>query len=162
MINSPTIKEKLITSLKEKVESELLEIKKAFESSRSLATSEEMKSEGKYDTRSIEAGYIAGAQQKRVQELELELGLLDEVNLNHKPDTVAVGSLVEIEHNNLSRAYFICSTGGGNILRVEGQVIMVISAFSPIGAEVIGLKAGDDFEIEQRGEEKQYLVKAIA
>jgi len=162
MTKSSLPKEKLISALKEKIEDELEEIKKAYKSSHDLATSSEMKSEGKYDTRSIEAGYLAGAQQKRVQELELELGLLDEININHLPDTVSVGSVVEIEYNNLSRLYFISSTGGGSFLSVEGVTIIVISAFSPIGAEVIGLASGDQFEVEHKNESRQYLVKAIS
>lgn len=158
MTKSPIEKEKLIEALKEKVQAELSEIKKAFQSSHSLATSSEMKSEGKYDTRSIEAGYIAGAQQKRVQELELELGLLDEININHLPDTVSVGSIVEIKYNDLTRVYFISSTGGGSFLSVEDHTVMVISAFSPIGAEVIGLAKNDEFEVEHKNESRQYQV----
>ena len=161
MTKSPIEKEKIIAALKEKVQSELGEIKKAFASSHDLATSSEMKSEGKYDTRSIEAGYIAGAQQKRVQELELELGLLDEINISHLPDTVSVGSLVEIKYNDLTRLYFISSTAGGSFLSVQGQTIMVISAFSPIGTEVIGLSAKDEFEVEHKNETRQYQLISI-
>ncbi len=154
-------KKNLIASLKANVQSELTKAKQAFESSQSLATSSEMKSEGKYDTRSIEAGYIAGAQQKRVSELELELGLLDEINIDHPPKTVSVGSLVEIELNGHRRFYFISSTGGGTILKEGEQAVMVISAFSPLGSEVIGLGVDDDFEVESNGEVRSYIVKSI-
>ncbi len=161
MIKSPIPKEKLVEALKEKVKEELSEIKKAFKSSHSLATDSEMKAEGKYDTRSIEAGYIAGAQQKRVQELEQELGLLDEINVNHLPDTVSVGSIVEIEFNDLTRMYFISSTGGGSFIPIDGQTVMVISAFSPIGSEVIGLGPGDDFEVEHKNQNRSYKVISV-
>ena len=155
-------KEKILNTLKENITKELAQAKEAYKSTQNLVTADDMKSEGKYDTRSIEAGYLAGAQKKRVDELELELNLLDEIDLKHLNDTVSVGSLVEISFNDIKRPYFISSTSGGSMIRVEGQVVLVISAFSPIGTEVIGLKAGDQFEVVIKGESREYEIVKIS
>jgi len=154
-------KENILNFLKDQLQSEYDQAKEAYESSHSHATSGELKSEGKYDTRSIEAGYLAGAQKKRVDELEQELKLLDEIDLGLSPDTVSVGSLVEIEFNEMARLYFISSTSGGTMMKTSDGVILVISAFSPIGVEVIGLTTGDSFDVEIKGESREYTVKAI-
>ncbi len=155
-------KESILKYLKDQLQSEFDQAKKAYDTSRAHATSDELKSEGKYDTRSIEAGYLAGAQKKRLDELENEVKLLEEIDLNHPSNTVSVGSLVEIELNGMNRKYFISSTSGGTMIRSAGEVILVISAFSPIGVEVIGLKKGDSFEVEIQGNTREYTVASIS
>ena len=147
--------------LKDQLQTEFEKAKLAFETSRGHATNQELKSEGKYDTRSIEAGYLAGAQKVRVDELENDIKLLDEIDLTLSSDTVSVGSLVEIEHNNMTRTYFISSTSGGTMIKDGNKVILIISAFSPIGAEVIGLSIGDSFEVEIQGNLREYSLKSI-
>lgn len=154
-------KKEIVSQLRTRVEDELAKVKEAYASSHNLATSSELKSEGKYDTRSIEAGYIAGAQKKRVDELELELGLLDEINTEHTPESISVGSLVTIEFNKMERLYFISSTGGGSMLNFSGETVLVISAFSPIGSEAIGLESGDEFEVENANGTRLYKIKRI-
>ena len=153
----------LLEELKNRIKHELEQAKSAFDTTRKHATDAELKADGKYDTRSIEAGYLAGAQKKRVDELELELGLLDEVSLTHASDKVSVGSMVSLEHNGQERVYFISSTSGGSMIKVLGEVVLVISAFSPIGSEVIGLEVGDSFEVEVKegSEPREYQVKKI-
>ena len=154
-------KKAVLEFLKDQLQTEFEKVKHAFETSRGHATSQELKSEGKYDTRSIEAGYLAGAQKVRVDELENDIKLLDEIDLSLPNDTVSVGSLVEIEHNNMTRTYFISSTSGGTMIKDGDKVILIISAFSPIGAEVIGLSAGDSFEVEIQGNLREYNLKSI-
>lgn len=153
----------LLEELKTRLKREIEQAKKAFATSRLHATSEELKADGKYDTRSIEAGYLAGAQKKRVDELELELNLLEEVNIEHSPDKVSVGSLVLLKFNEQERLYFISSTSGGSMIKIGNHVVLVISAFSPIGSEVIGLEAGDTFEVEisENSEPREYQVVSI-
>ncbi len=154
-------KENILNFLKEQMQAEYEKAKKAYDTSREHASSDEMKSEGKYDTRSIEAGYLAGAQKKRVDELEVEIKLLDEIDLKLPANTVSVGSLVEIEYNDMTRHYFISSTSGGTMMKTDDGVVLVISAFSPIGVEVIGLSSGDSFEVELQGSTREYTVKSI-
>jgi transcription elongation GreA/GreB family factor len=155
------MKKTILDHLKLTLEEELKKARDAYETSHKHATDSELKADGKYDTRSIEAGYLAGAQKKRVEELELEIKLIEEVNLDHVNDTVSVGSLVSLKHNNQQRKYFISSTSGGSMIKVEDEVVLVISAFSPLGSEVIGLKKGDSFEIEVSDQMRDYEVLDI-
>ena len=63
-----------------KLEGLLLEkIQKAeevYQSSYEYTTKGDVKSDGKYDTRGTEAGYLAGAQKKRMEELKNDLNRL--------------------------------------------------------------------------------------
>lgn len=153
-------KENILQKLKETLDHELAQCEAAAKSTRDLATQADLKQEGKYDTRAIEASYLASAQQKRVEEIKMELQLLDELDLK-KSTTVQMGSLVELEFNNKSRFYFLTSIEGGALLEVDGFAVMSISVFSPLGSEALGLKIGESFEVETPKESRLYNVKTI-
>jgi len=157
-------KKKILEKLIDNVKEELDGLKKAYDSTHSLMTAPDMKSEGKYDTRGIEAGYLAGAQKVRVTELEQELQLLEEIKVREfKPDEeVAIGALVELDLNGFVKKYFISPTAGGTMVEADGESILVISVFSPIGAEVLQLKAGDDFELETKGDPREYKILSVS
>jgi hypothetical protein len=129
-------KSTIVSQLKQKLEKELSESLAASASTKGLSSSDDLKSEGKYDTRAIEAGYLASAQMRRVEELKGELALLDEMIIDLPNEHICVGHLVTLEFNSKIQYYFISSTSGGTILQVEGSPILVISAFSPLGREL--------------------------
>ncbi|MCP4913578.1 MAG: GreA/GreB family elongation factor [Oligoflexia bacterium] len=153
---------KILQILIDRTEEELKKAKESFDSSRNFATDEEFKSESKWDTRSIEAGYLAGAQGMRVDELEKDLNLLQEVDLSLVNDKeVGIGSIVEFEFNGQTRTYFLAPVGGGTLIDLDGEAILVISIFSPIGHNAIGLGAGESFVVEIKGEEREYTIVSI-
>jgi len=155
-------KRKILKELTNKAKKELKAAQEAYNSSHQHVTDEDLKSEGKYDTRSVEAGYLASAQKGRVEERQLEIQLLDEIVLDHDPQHIGVGSLVELLHNNQKRLYFISSTSGGTPLLIDGTPILVISAFSPIGEQAIGLEKGESFEVVlDNGQTREYEVISI-
>jgi transcription elongation GreA/GreB family factor len=156
-------KQHILEQLINKVEEEKATIKKALEMSLSHVKDPDMKQESKYDTRSIEAGYLADGQRARLHELELELKLLNEIP-NRKfssQNEIAVGALVDIEFNKKIKTYFLSTTGGGTILDIQGQHLLVISVFSPIGAEILGLKSKDTFELQTPSEKRQYKIISV-
>lgn len=154
-------KNKILNELMTKAKNDYEGLKKALGTTKDHASDSDMKAEGKYDTRSIEAGYLAGAQKVRVDELENEVKLLEEISLAHTSDVICVGSLVEIELNEQRRLYFISSTAGGTILNIDNNPILVISAFSPIGDCAIGLSKNDSFEIENKNGVREYTILNI-
>ena len=147
---------KLINQLNE----ELDKAKTAYETAKNLTQEPDFKAESKWDTRSIEAGYLAGAQKKRVDELEMDVKMIEELageKLN-KAASVGIGSLVDIEFNDQTRKYFIAPTAGGTMIEDNGEVVLVISVFSPIGDGVVNLSENDTFEIEMKGANREYTV----
>jgi len=154
-------KKLIINDLVARLQKELKEVEEAVASARELATHSESKQEGKYDTRSIEAGYLAGAQAKRVEELKLDIQMLEDLDIESKADQLQLGSLGLIRHNKAEKFYFLSSTAGGTIVDVNGQGILIISVFSPIGDAAIGMKVGDSFEVETPRELREYEVLQI-
>lgn len=159
-----TVKEEIKKVLLEKVQEELSVAQEIYNSSRSLTQSDDFKSESKWDTRATEAGYLASAQKQRVEDLKLEIKLIEEIDISSiQPDQeISLGALVELEHNNIRRFYFLSSTAGGTPLLIQDKAILVISVFSPLGKELLGLKVGDEVELERGDEVKEYTICSIA
>lgn len=153
-----TVAQALLGHLKDEFE----KAQEVYENSRGASQEADMAQEGKYDTRAIEAGYLAGALKKRVDELEIDVKLIEEL-IEELPQgkKVQIGSLVELKFNNQTRHYFITPTAGGTMLNVDGNGLLVISVFSPIGNEVLDLEAGDIFDVETGDITREYEVVSV-
>jgi transcription elongation GreA/GreB family factor len=101
------------------------------------------KPENKYDTRAIEASYLASAQADRMVDLKQMIGFYDAFDPGIRA-TVQVGALVELEDDRGSRWVFIAPRGGGNGVTVDGIDITVLSTRSPLGRALAGLSEGDE------------------
>ena len=73
------MKEQILSELIGKMKAEMTALEAAAKSNKDFATDQEFKAESKYDTRSLEAGYLASAEAKRVEELKLDIQMLEEV-----------------------------------------------------------------------------------
>lgn len=154
------MKEALLKELITRAKVELLKLEEAALAQKNFATDQEFKAESKYDTRALEASYLASAEAKRVEELRLEIQILEEVDVNasKKLGEISIGALAELLHKGQNRKYFLIPTAGGTLLNVEGEAVLVVSVFSPIGDAMMGLKVGEHFEIETPKETRDYQV----
>ncbi len=158
------MKQKLLDELIGKLKAELIELESAAKATKDFATDQEFKAESKYDTRSLEASYLASAEAKRVEDLKLEIQMLEEVDLkgSQEADEVSIGSLVNLRHQNQDRCYFLIPTAGGTILNVDNRPVLVVSVFSPLGAAALGLKVGEEFEVETPKNTRTYQVISLS
>lgn len=156
MLDKKIILEKLIENL----QTELSVVEEAAKSARDLATADDLKSEGKYDTRAIEASYLASGQQKRVEEIKTDIQMLEEIEIQNSKK-LQMGSLALISHKGIERYYFLTSTSGGSMLTVDGHTVLVISVFSPLGNGALGLEEGELFEVETPKELRTYQVLKV-
>lgn len=154
------MKQKLLTELIDKMKTEMHELEAAAKSNKDFATDQEFKAESKYDTRSLEASYLASAEMSRVEDLKLDIQMLEEVDLkiSQTSSEVCIGSLVELSHKEQVRSYFLIPTAGGTLMNVDGKAVLVVSVFSPLGDAVLGLKVGEEFEVETPKETRTYKV----
>lgn len=153
----------IIEQLLTNVQNDLKLASEALESVKQFKYESDMKQEHKYDTRGIEAGYLSDGQAKRVEELQLELKLVEEIphRVYQSDEEIGIGALLEIEFNKLKKYYFLSTTSGGTMLNIEGQGVLVISVFSPIGSAVMGLKCGDSFELETQSGVREYTIRSV-
>lgn len=142
------VKKKVIEALVASLEKERLTYERIAAQSRLDAIDGEMKQEGKYDTRAIEAGYLAGAQKRRLEEIIVEIQSLkslgDEAHLVHQ--RITAGSLVCVQpeaRGAESQWYFLSPLSGGLEIEV-GLLVKVVSLRSPIGQALVGLGVGEE------------------
>lgn len=154
------MKKQILDELISRARIELAGLEASAKSNRDFATDPEFKAESKYDTRGLEASYLASAEAKRVEELKLEIQILEEVDVDQskKLGEISIGALVELEHANQKRKYFLIPTAGGTIVKVDEEAVLVVSVFSPIGDALLGLKSGDDFDVETPKETRNYQI----
>lgn len=154
------LKQKLLDELLRKAREELVDLTRAALETKNFATDQEFKAESKYDTRALEASYLASAEAKRVEELKLEIQILEEVDLNASSRTkeISIGALVELSFGGRKMLYFLIPTAGGTLLKFGDDAVVVVSVFSPIGDAMLGLKAGADFEVETPKETRSYQI----
>lgn len=154
------MKKIILDELIKRAKDELSGIEESFKSNHDFATDQEFKAESKYDTRALEASYLASAEARRVEELKLEIQILEEVDVDasKKLGEISIGALVDLLHKDQKRRYFLIPTAGGTVISAEGDAVMVVSIFSPIGDALMGLKVGDDFEVETPKETRHYQV----
>jgi transcription elongation GreA/GreB family factor len=109
------------------------------------ATNEESQPENEYDTRALEASYIAGAQSKRAQEIEESIALLKQVQVRSfaEDDSIAMTALIQVRDESGLSTFFLIPRGAGLFVEFEGQKIKILSAKSPLGSALVGQGAGD-------------------
>jgi transcription elongation GreA/GreB family factor len=109
------------------------------------ATDPDSKAENKYDTRTLEASYIARGQAKRVTELQegvQAFSALSGIELD-EGSAASLGSLVALEGPGGLDHYFIGPAAGGTEILHEGCEVVIITPSSPMGQKLVGRREGD-------------------
>jgi transcription elongation GreA/GreB family factor len=123
------------------------------------ATHAESKAENKYDTRGLEAAYLADGQRRRLHEIETALAAYRNLPPTIGSDEcVRVGALLCLEHDGVERWFFLGPEAAGLKLQHEGREILVISPRSPLGQSLLGRQVGDEVGIRVNALPQVYTV----
>lgn len=120
----------------------------ALSGAREAATGADTKAENKYDTRGLEASYLAAGQAEQAEELRSSLQAVENFDFSDfdPDDSIAVGALVEVEQDGEIRYYLLAPAGGGIVLEgEEGETVTVLGAASPLAERLRGRKPGEIF-----------------
>ena len=138
-------KRAIINKIIAKLAGELEVYVRAAQFARAEATHEQNKAEHKYDTRGLEASYLARGQSRQAAELEAALAEFEK--LDPRPfaagEAIALGALVELEHGGEKSLYFLGPRAGGTEVVHDRREILVITPQSPLGTQLLGGKQGD-------------------
>ena len=127
------------------------------------ATHAESKAENKYDTRGLEAAYLADGQRRRLHEIETALAAYRNLQPGSSVDGRArVGALLCLDHDGAERWFFLGPDAAGLKLQHDGREILVITARSPLGQGLLGREVGDEVELRVHGQLQRYEVLQIA
>lgn len=143
-------KKQLLRLIVERLTGDLDTLMKAAMAAHEAATHEENIPDNKYDTLSLEASYVAQGQANRAQEVRLALQAYRSLTLQpfDASDEIRLTALVTLEsEDGAVRSVFIGPLEGGLKLQLEGEEILVITASSPMGRELLGKFINDTVEM---------------
>lgn len=156
-------KQLVIQKILAKLEEDRDVLVRAARESRTEATDESSKAEDKYDTRGLEASYLAGGQSRLAEEAGQALKIVQRLALlDFAPgDEITIGALVEVKSKKQSQFYFLSPRGGGIQVEVEGKTIVVLTPQSRLGQMLVDRVVGDSFTFEQGGSELEYRIVSL-
>ncbi len=119
-------------------------MEKAARASHAEATHESSKAESKYDTRGLEAAYLAGGQARQAKEImdSIELYRALPVRDFGSKEPIDLTALVELDVDGARALYFIGPRNGGLEIESNPKEITVITPQSPLGQHLMGKKPG--------------------
>ncbi|HTB82403.1 MAG TPA: hypothetical protein VK742_02000 [Candidatus Sulfotelmatobacter sp.] len=133
-----------------KLTSELEVYFRAAEYARDEATHEQNKAENKYDTRGLEASYLARGQSRQAAELEAAIVEFQKLEAKKfsEPDEIDLGALIVLEMSGEQNFYFLGPRAGGTEVEHDRKDILVITPLSPLGEQLMGRKSGDSLQLK--------------
>lgn len=157
-------KRALLDAVIAKLEAELAALTQAALATHAEATDEENKAEDKYDTRGLEASYLAHGQSKAAEEAAQAVAQFRALPLRDYStgDPIGVGALVTLEIQGRHSHYFIGPRAGGTEVSHEGRTVLVITPSSPLGRQLVGRRSGDAFTLDQGGRKSAASLAAVA
>ena len=157
-MNKSTLIDKIIKALRSELETYV----RAANSSHEEATAEENRAENKYDTRGLEASYLATGQANKVMELEDAIGAFEDMKARSFDDsTIDLGTLVELDQDGEKSYYFIGPSAGGTEITDGEREVLVITSQSPLGSQLQGRKKGDRLELTLSGVKQQIQIMNV-
>lgn len=124
----------------------------AAKETRGEAIHEDSRAEHKYDTRGLEASYLAEAQARQAEDARHQLALFETLRLREygPADPIGLGALIEVRLGNHRDRYFTGPASGGLEVEIDGVEVTVVTCESPLGKHLFGARQGARFELNGR------------
>lgn len=142
------MKSALLEKIRLELKASLERLAKAAMEAHAAATDPGSKAEGKYDTRSLEASYLAAGQARQVDELAAAVRVFESLNLHDfaMDATIDAGALVEVEMRGETSLLLLVPAAGGMVLEADGQEITLLTPASTLYQKLLGMRSGDFLE----------------
>ena len=161
----PVNKRAIVQKIVARLDAELETYAQSARAAHADATHEQSKAENKYDTRGLEASYLARGQSRQAAETETAKQLFLSLELRaFGPETpINLGALMELEVETGGERsfYFIGPKAGGTEISHAQKSILVITPESPLGREVMGKRQGAVLRISIGGISRDYRVVSV-
>ncbi len=138
----------LLQQIRGELRSRLERLSKAAYEAHAAATDPGSKAEGKYDTRSLEASYLAAGQARQVDELAESVRIFETLALPdfEADEEIDAGALVKVELAGESSFYLLVPASGGLVIEHEGMEITLLTPASALYRNLLGMRAGESLE----------------
>jgi transcription elongation GreA/GreB family factor len=160
----------LVVQLAARLEAERAAAASSVASAHHAATDAEARPENKYDTRALEASYLAEAQSARLASLQEAIARLARMPLRAftEDDPAQLSALVEVEADGETSWLFLTEVGAGHELvgpaqlaRGAGAKVRAVTVLSPLGRALVGARVGDAVAVRLGGETRTYEVISV-
>ena len=143
------MKSELLTRIRTELRANLDRLSKAAFEAHAAATDPGSKAEGKYDTRSLEASYLAAGQARQVDELAESVRVFETLSLPDFAfdDAVDAGALVEVELNGETQFFLLVPASGGLVIVHEGREVTLLTPDSALYRKLLEMRAGDSLDL---------------
>src|SRR5258706_6675699 len=158
-MNKTLLVQQIIATLNEN----LTVLQRAARASHVEATHESSKAENKYDTRGLEAAYLAGGQARQAKEILDSIKLYQSLALRDlgRDDPIDLTAVVKLDADRFQAMYFIGSKSGGLEVEYDGQEIVILTPQSPLGQNLLEKKAGHRWAAELGGSIVKYHIVEV-
>jgi hypothetical protein len=142
------MKDRLLDAIRAELRARFDRLTRAAKDAHAAATDPGSKAESKYDTRSLEASYLAAGQSRQLDELARDVTLFDSVSLPAFAidDAIDSGALVEVELDGESTWFLLAPAAGGLEIEHDGRAITLLTPESTLYRNLLGLRVGDSRE----------------
>lgn len=142
------MKSEILEKIRSELRAQLDRLAKAALEARAAATDAGSKAESKYDTRNLEASYLAVGQAKQVEDLAEAVRIFEGFTLPDfaMEDAIDAGALVEVEQGEETLHFLLAPVAGGLEIGHEGMEITLLTPESPLYRKLLGLRAGDSLD----------------
>ncbi len=158
MLTKPDV----LSAIRSSLAAELETLAHATRLARDEATGEESRPENEYDTRALEASYLAAGQGARLETLRGLASWFAQQTGKTPMERVGVGALVQLERDDGGRRWFFMAPTGGVHAKVDGTEVAVISPESVLGREIIDLEEDDGAEVHGPKGVFEWVVVSVA
>src|SRR6267378_599613 len=138
-------------------------LEKAARAAHAEATHESSKAENKYDTRGLEAAYLAGGQARQAREILESIKVYSALHLKEfgATEPIDLSAVVELETERTIGIYFIGPRSVGFEVEYEGAEIIVITPQSPLGQQLMGKNTGQRWTANFNGSRRSYRIVSV-
>ena len=156
-------KQKLMDSVISLMEEELARARAAYNSTNEAATADENRPENQFDTRALEASFLARGQAARIAEVEHGIKVLKDLPMKEFTSETPVqgGALVTVECDGQQQRHFVLPVGAGLSVSDGKEKISVVTYSSPLGAALLGKTEGDTFSFVRAGQKKELDIVSV-
>ncbi len=157
-------KSALIRRIVVQLSQELELLTKAARAAHAEATHDSSKAENKYDTRGLEASYLARGQSKQAAEVVQAINEFESLpaRIFTAGEGINVGALVELKSKTETALYFVGPRAGGTEVRQGNQEVLVITPQSPLGSQLVGRKQGEKVKLTIGGNTSEFLIASVS
>jgi transcription elongation GreA/GreB family factor len=127
------------------------------------ATDDQSKAENKYDTRGLEASYLAHGQSLKAVETLQARQQFSELDLRpfEKGEPIELAALVTLEGDEGAEIYFLGPRAGGIEIKLGKKNVLVITPHSPFGRQLMGRKMGEQVQVELARTRRTFRIAAV-